>query len=76
VVFCGEVLNANRMSSTLVENYEAQLTRAEDDYCHWAPRPGHQDHPAVRWPDLLLALVLGVWKYRQIMTSDDHRAHP
>jgi preprotein translocase subunit SecG len=24
----------------------------------------------------LLALVLGVWKYRQIMTADDHRAHP
>jgi hypothetical protein len=24
----------------------------------------------------LPALVLGVWKYRQIMTSDDHRAHP
>jgi hypothetical protein len=24
----------------------------------------------------LLALVLSVWKYRQIMTSDDHRAHP
>jgi hypothetical protein len=24
----------------------------------------------------LLALVLGVWKYRQIMTTDDHRAHP
>ena len=24
----------------------------------------------------LLALVLGVWKYRQIMSSDDHRAHP
>ena len=24
----------------------------------------------------LLALVLGVWKYRQIMTSEDHRAHP
>jgi uncharacterized oligopeptide transporter (OPT) family protein len=24
----------------------------------------------------LLALVLGVWKYRQIMTSADHRAHP
>lgn len=24
----------------------------------------------------LLALGLGVWKYRQIMTSDDHRAHP
>ena len=24
----------------------------------------------------LLALVLGVWKYRQIMTSDEHRAHP
>lgn len=24
----------------------------------------------------LLALVLGVWKYRQIMASDDHRAHP
>lgn len=24
----------------------------------------------------LLALVLGVWKYRQIMTSQEHRAHP
>lgn len=24
----------------------------------------------------LLALVLGVWKYRQIMGSDDRRAHP
>lgn len=24
----------------------------------------------------LLALVLGVWKYQQIMASDDRRAHP
>jgi hypothetical protein len=24
----------------------------------------------------LLALVLGVWKYRQMLTSQDHRAHP
>jgi hypothetical protein len=24
----------------------------------------------------LLALVLGVWKYRQITVADDHRAHP
>jgi hypothetical protein len=24
----------------------------------------------------LLALVLGVWKYRQIMSAPDHRAHP
>ena len=24
----------------------------------------------------LLALALGVWKYRQIAVSDDHRAHP
>jgi hypothetical protein len=24
----------------------------------------------------LLALVLGVWKYRQIMVAPDHRAHP
>src|SRR5262249_18696430 len=24
----------------------------------------------------LLALVLGIWKYRQITVSDDHRAHP
>ncbi|BBX64126.1 hypothetical protein MSAS_33000 [Mycobacterium saskatchewanense] len=24
----------------------------------------------------LLALVLGVWKYRQIMASVNHRAHP
>jgi preprotein translocase subunit SecG len=24
----------------------------------------------------LLALALGVWKYRQIIAADDHRAHP
>jgi hypothetical protein len=24
----------------------------------------------------LLALVLGVWKYREILASQDHRAHP
>ena len=24
----------------------------------------------------LLALLLGVWKYRQMATSDDHLAHP
>ncbi len=24
----------------------------------------------------LLALVLGVWKYRQIVVAEDHRAHP
>lgn len=24
----------------------------------------------------LLALLLGVWKYRQIVLADDHRAHP
>jgi Ca2+/Na+ antiporter len=24
----------------------------------------------------LLALVLGIWKYRQILVSEDHRAHP
>jgi hypothetical protein len=24
----------------------------------------------------LLALVLGVWKYRQIVTSENHQAHP
>lgn len=24
----------------------------------------------------LLALVLGVWKYRQVLTSEEHRAHP
>ncbi|OBI09059.1 hypothetical protein A5714_01785 [Mycobacterium sp. E2462] len=24
----------------------------------------------------LLALLLGVWKYRQMMVSEDHRAHP
>lgn len=24
----------------------------------------------------LLALGLGVWKYRQVMVTDDHRAHP
>ncbi|GAA1430421.1 hypothetical protein GCM10009641_12680 [Mycobacterium cookii] len=24
----------------------------------------------------LLALVLGVWKYRQMLASQDHRAHP
>lgn len=24
----------------------------------------------------LLALILGVWKYRQVLISEDHRAHP
>jgi hypothetical protein len=24
----------------------------------------------------LLALLLGVWKYRQMLVSQDHRAHP
>jgi hypothetical protein len=24
----------------------------------------------------LLALVLGVWKYHQMLASEDHRAHP
>jgi hypothetical protein len=24
----------------------------------------------------LLALVLGIWKYRQVLTSPDHQAHP
>ncbi|WP_369830482.1 hypothetical protein [Mycobacterium sp. 1245111.1] len=24
----------------------------------------------------LLALVLGIWKYRQVLTSEEHRAHP
>ena len=24
----------------------------------------------------MLALVLGIWKYRQVLISEDHRAHP
>src|SRR5580698_10052595 len=77
-VFWGEVLNANRMSSTLVQ--AAQSWRDAREYAD--PTVSIGPPLDVRITLLaaglifLLALVLGVWKYRQMLVSQDHRAHP
>src|ERR1700757_127891 len=70
VVFWGEVLNANRMNPTVVQVF---------DMCRHAHGGlGYDTRITLLAAGLifLLALVLGVWKYRQIMIADDHRAHP
>src|ERR1700722_308275 len=64
VVFWGEVLNANRMSPTVVQLLESCRDTLRYDVRITLLAAG------------LLALVLGVWKYRQILVSEDHRAHP
>jgi hypothetical protein len=62
------------MNSTLADLYEAQLN---------SPGPstgalGLDTKITLRGAGLifLLALVHGLRKYRQILTSEDHRAHP
>jgi hypothetical protein len=71
-------LNANRMSPTVVQ--VVQSCRHARGYAD--PRFGSALRIDVRITLLaaglifLLALVLGVWKYRQIMAAEDHRAHP
>src|ERR1700684_2638957 len=67
VVFWGEVLNANRMSPTVVQVVES---------CRDALRYDVRITLLAAGLIFLLALVLGVWKYRQMLISEDHRAHP
>src|ERR1700728_3331918 len=66
VVFWGEVLNANRMNPTVVQLFES-CRHARSDVRITLLAAGLI---------FLLALVLGVWKYRQMLVADDHRAHP
>src|ERR1700742_2219014 len=67
VVFWGEVLNANRMNPTVVQVLQSCRDGLRYDVSITLLAAGLI---------FLLALVLGVWKYRQVLVSDDHRAHP
>ena len=67
MVFWGEVLNANRINPTVVQLVES---------CRHALRVDVRITLLAAGLIFLLALVLGVWKYRQIMVAQDHRAHP
>jgi hypothetical protein len=71
VVFWGEVLNANRMSPTVVQIVESWRAACRD-----ALRYDVRITLLAAGLIFLLALVLGVWKYRQMLVSQDHRAHP
>src|SRR3984885_3011933 len=71
VVFWGEVLNANRINPTVV-----QVVESWRDACRDALRYDVRITLLAAGLIFLLALVLGVWKYRQMLASEDHRAHP
>jgi hypothetical protein len=60
-------LNANRISPTVVRFVES---------CRDALRYDVRITLLAAGLIFLLALLLGVWKYRQMLASDDHRAHP
>ena len=60
-------MNANRINPTVVQVVES---------CRDALRYDVRITLLAAGLIFLLALVLGVWKYRQIMVADDHRAHP
>jgi hypothetical protein len=60
-------LNANRMNPTVVQIVES---------CRDALRYDVRITLLAAGLIFLLALVLGVWKYRQMLVSQDHRAHP
>jgi len=78
VVFWGEVLNANRMISNVVEI--AESWRDAREYADPTMSTGVPLDVKITLLSagliFLLALVLGVWKYRQMLTSEDHLAHP
>jgi hypothetical protein len=69
VVFWGEVLNANRMSPTVVQVFK--LCRDAGGGLRYDVKITLLAAGLI----FLLALALGVWKYRQIMVAEDHRAH-
>jgi Ca2+/Na+ antiporter len=67
LVFWGEVLNANRMMSNVV---------GLSDSCRDALPLDVRITVLCAGLIFLLALVLGLWKYRQVLASPEHRAHP
>ena len=60
-------MNANRINPTVVQVVES---------CRDALRYDVRITLLAAGLIFLLALVLGVWKYRQMLVSQDHRAHP
>jgi hypothetical protein len=64
-------LNANRINPTVV-----QVVESWRDACRDALRYDVRITLLAAGLIFLLALVLGVWKYRQMLASEDHRAHP
>ena len=73
VVFCGEVLKANRMNPTVVPPFDLwPHSDVRRDVLRYDVRLTLLAAGLI----FLLALVLGVWKYRQMMASQEHRAHP
>ena len=60
-------MNANRMSPTVVQLVES---------CRDALRYDVRITLLAAGLIFVLALVLGVWKYGQMLASEDHRAHP
>jgi hypothetical protein len=64
-------LNANRINPTVV-----QVVESWRDACRDALRYDVRITLLAAGLIFLLALVLGVWKYRQVLVSEDHRAHP
>src|SRR5271155_5169533 len=78
VVFWGEDLNANRMNPTVVQVVESW--RHAREYANPTLSKALRIDVSITLLAagliFLLALVLGVWKYRQVLVSEDHRAHP
>jgi hypothetical protein len=66
-------LNANRINPTVVQVVESWPHR---DSCRDVLRYDVRITLLAAGLIFLLALVLGVWKYRQMLVSQDHRAHP
>lgn len=60
-------MNANRMISNVVELFGARRAALPVDVKITLLSAGLI---------FMLALVLGVWKYRQVLASENHRAHP
>jgi hypothetical protein len=73
VVSWGDVLNANRINPTVVQVGQECPRR----YADIAALPlDFRITLLTAGLIFLLALVLGVWKYRQVLGSEEHRAHP
>lgn len=82
-MFCGEVLNAKRIRLSVVGAGPGAIRPAawrwrRRGYTHLVPDLGIDTIVTLLAAGLifLLALGLGVWKYRQMATSENHLAHP